>query len=115
VSTCLIIFNFRWRIVASTMTVSSCTWFFEANSALLSVVTTRKQAGETFLANEFWPELSEVGISIYQSSVQRFQIAAFESREHMVYVISDLPGQYNTELMQGMAPALKTFLGNLES
>lgn len=86
-----------------------------SNTALLSVVITRKQAGEAFSRDELAPELSESGLSIYQSSVQRFRIAAFESRGHMVYVISDMPGQHNTELMQAMAPALKAFLGRLES
>jgi hypothetical protein len=86
-----------------------------SDSALLSVVITRKKAGEALGADEVVPKLSEAGVSIYESSVQRFQIAAFESRDHMLYVISDMPGQQNTELMQAMAPALKTFLGKLES
>lgn len=83
------------------------------DTGLLSVVITRKQAGEAFRVNEIAPGLSEAG-SIYQSSVQRFRVAAFESRDHEVYVISDLPAQGNLQLMQAMAPALKTYLATLE-
>jgi hypothetical protein len=86
-----------------------------SDSALLSVVIAPKRAGEAFRADELVPGLSEAGIPIYQSNVQRFRIAAFETSNHMVYVISDLPAQNNTELMQSMAPALRTFLGTLES
>jgi len=86
-----------------------------SDSALLSVVITRKAEGEAFRSEDLVPALSDAGIAIYRSDVQRFQIAAFESRDHMVYVISDLPAQQNMELMRAMAPALKTYLGNLES
>jgi anti-sigma factor (TIGR02949 family) len=86
-----------------------------SDSALLSVVIARKSEGEAFQADEIMPELSDAGISIYTSNVQRFQIAAFESRDHVVYVISDMPGRRNMEMMQAMAPALKTFLDKLAS
>jgi hypothetical protein len=58
--------------------------------------------------------LSDAGISIYSSSTQRFQAAAFETRDHLVYVISDMPGGRNLELMRAMAPALNTYLSKLE-
>ena len=86
-----------------------------SDSALLSVVIARKGEGEAFRAQELVPALSEAGISIYNSSVQRFQIAAFESRDDVVYVISDMAGQRNMEMMQALAPALKTYLDKLAS
>jgi hypothetical protein len=42
--------------------------------------------------------------------VQRFNIAAFETRDSLVYVISDLSAEKNSRLMLAMAPALKKFL-----
>ena len=51
---------------------------------------------------------------MYQSNAQRFQLSAFESRDYLVYVISDLPRQKNAELMIAMAPKVKDFLKNLE-
>jgi len=87
----------------------------KSDSRLLSVVITRKAAGETFTAEQLVPALSEAGISIYSSSTQRFQTAAFDSRDFLVYVISDLPAQQNMNLMRAMAPELKTYLNKLES
>ena len=81
---------------------------------LLSVVLTRKADGETFTAEQLAPALSEAGLSIYSASTQRFQIAAFESRDYMVYVISDMPQDRNMELMRAMAPQLETYLDKLE-
>ena len=85
------------------------------DSTLLSIVITRKNAGEALSSEELAPALSESGISIYSSSTQRFQIAAFESHDHVVYIISDLPSQRNLDLMRAMAPSLNTFLGNIKS
>lgn len=86
-----------------------------SDSALLSIVIARKGEGEAFRADELVPALSDAGISIYTSSVQRFQIAAFESRDRVVYVISDMTGPRNMEMMQAMAPALRIYLDKLTS
>ncbi|HLK21372.1 MAG TPA: hypothetical protein VKT81_20615 [Bryobacteraceae bacterium] len=84
-------------------------------SRLLSVVLTRKSAGEGFSAEQLAPALSEAGVVFYTSSAQRFETAAFESRDYAVYVISDLPKEDNARMMRAMAPQLKTLLDKLES
>jgi anti-sigma factor (TIGR02949 family) len=81
---------------------------------LLSVVLTRKQDGEAFTAAQLAPALSEAGVSIYGASTQRFQLAAFETRDYAVYVISDMPQERNMELMRAMAPQLEAYLDKLE-
>jgi hypothetical protein len=86
-----------------------------SDSSMLSVVLTRKADGEAFTAEQLVPALNEAGVSIYSSSTQRFQMAAFESRDYMVYVISDMPNQQNMDLMRAMAPQLRTYLSKLES
>jgi|SRR5579871_5598954 len=85
------------------------------DSALISVLITRKGNNEDFRVEEIVPELSEAGISIFHSDVQRFQIEAFESHDHMVYVISDLPATRNLELTENLAPALTSYLNKLAS
>lgn len=85
-----------------------------SDERLLSVVLTRKAAGEAFTAQQLVPALAEAGIPIYSSSTQRFQVAAFESRDYLVYVISDLPAQQNMQLMRAMAPSLENYLDKLE-
>ncbi|HEV2690196.1 MAG TPA: zf-HC2 domain-containing protein [Bryobacteraceae bacterium] len=84
-------------------------------SRLLSLVIARKGEGESFQKHDLLPALSEAGLSIYRAGVQRFQMAAFETRDHLVYVISDLPQERNTELMRAMAPVLSGYLSKLES
>ncbi len=82
---------------------------------VLSMVIAVKGEGESFKTENLVPALSEAGIPIYRSGVQRFQIAAFESRDRLVYVISDLPQQKNMETVLALAPGVKEFLSRLES
>jgi hypothetical protein len=80
---------------------------------LISLVISRKGQGETF-QGELGSVLAESGIPIYRAGVQRFEIAGFESRDHVAYVVSDLNQKGNLQLMAAMAPAVKGFLQKLE-
>src|SRR5438105_8849461 len=62
----------------------------QSDSKLLSIVISKKRDGETFTKENLGPVLSESGIPIYRSGVQRFEIVGFESRDHLVYIVSDL-------------------------
>jgi hypothetical protein len=42
-------------------------------------------------------------------------MTAFETRDHLVYFISDLPKGKNTQLMLAMGPQVKALLARLES
>jgi hypothetical protein len=84
------------------------------DSHLLSMVIARKSEGESFDTEGLLPALTQSGIPFYQTGVQRFQITAFESRDFLVYFISDLSKQQNTEMMLSMAPAIRDFLKKLE-
>jgi len=83
-------------------------------SRLVSLVIARKGDGESFHAQDLLPALSESGLPIYRAGVQRFQMAAFETRDRLIYVISDLPEGRNTELMRAMAPGIRDVLSKLE-
>ena len=80
------------------------------DSNMLSLVITRKGDGESFNTEDMLPALVQAGIPMYQSSVQRFQMTAFETRDYLIYFISDLPKQQNTELMLALGPKVKDFL-----
>ena len=84
------------------------------DSNMLSLVITRKGAGESFKTEDMLPGLVQSGIPMYQTGVQRFQMTAFETRDYLVYFISDLPKQQNTELMLALGPQVKQFLAKLE-
>jgi hypothetical protein len=85
-----------------------------SDSNMLSLVITRKADGESFHTEDMLPALVQAGIPMYQSSVQRFQITAFETPDYLVYFISDLPKQQNTELMLALAPKVQDFLVSKE-
>ncbi len=80
------------------------------DSHLLSIVITRKGSGESFDAQGLLPALVQSGIPVYQAGVQRFAMTAFESSDYLVYFISDLPQDKNSEMMLSMAPAVRDFL-----
>ncbi|MEP7363591.1 MAG: hypothetical protein ABI972_10080 [Acidobacteriota bacterium] len=82
-------------------------------SQLLSVVLAVKQDGESFKTEELIPALTEAGIPFYQSGVQHFQVAAFESDRHLIYIVSDLSQDENMRTMTAMAPELKHYLNNM--
>lgn len=84
------------------------------DSNMLSLVMTRKGDGESFRTEDMLPALVQAGIPMYQSSVQRFQMTAFETRDYLVYFISDLPKQQNTDLILALGPQVKDFLKELE-
>jgi hypothetical protein len=86
---------------------------FMSGSKQLSLMISKKGDGESFRATELLPALSESGIPLYASGVQRFQMAAFETGGYLVYVISELSRQKNIELMQAMAPELNAFFGKI--
>jgi hypothetical protein len=81
-----------------------------SDSNMLSLVITRKGDGESFSTEDMLPALVQAGIPMYQSSVQRFQMTAFETRDYLVYFISDLPKQQNTQMMLALGPKVKEFL-----
>ncbi|MEO8027156.1 MAG: hypothetical protein ABI823_11815 [Bryobacteraceae bacterium] len=87
---------------------------FQTDSRILSVVVTNKGEGESFDAEQLVPALAQAGIPIYQAGVQRFQLAAFESKSHLVYMISDLSRDQNLEMMATVAPQMKAYLKTLE-
>jgi hypothetical protein len=87
----------------------------QSDSHLMSLVIAKKGEGESLGASGLASVLSESGIPMYTAGVQRFNIAAFETRDSLVYVISDLSAEKNSHMMLAMAPALKKFIQQHES
>jgi anti-sigma factor (TIGR02949 family) len=87
----------------------------KSDNQLISVVIARKQAGETFRNSTLVPVIEHGGVPIYHSNVQRFDMSGFETRDHLVYLISDAPATENRELMIALAPGIGNYLAKLES
>lgn len=81
---------------------------------LMSLVVARKADGESFAVEGILPSLMQTDTAVYRAAAKQFEIAAFESRDHLVYLISNLPGQENVARLLAMTPAVRQFLGNLE-
>ena len=86
----------------------------ENDSHVLSVMITPRKGGESFRADGLLPALVQSDIPMYQSGIQRFAITAFETRDSLVYFVSDLPQAENTRILQAMVPAMKDLLRKLE-
>ncbi|WP_321475740.1 hypothetical protein [uncultured Paludibaculum sp.] len=85
----------------------------KSGSRLISLVIARKSDGESFAAQQLVPELVHSDIPMYSSGVQRFAVTAFETGDHLVYVVSDLSHEMNDRLMLAMAPDVKAYLSSL--
>jgi hypothetical protein len=82
---------------------------------LMSLVIARKSGSESFTNESLRPLLSDSGLPIYRSSVQRFEIDGFETREHLVYVVSDLNRTQSLEVMTALASGVRDVLRRIES
>ena len=82
----------------------------QKEAQILSVVVAKRQQGEAFDPEKLVSGLSQAGISFYQEGTGNYQVAAFEAKSHLVYVISDLPAQRNLELMAALAGGIQEAL-----
>ena len=80
---------------------------------LMSVVVATKKGGEALSAEQLVPALVSAGLPLYRQHAESFQIAAFENSQHLVYLISDLSGEKNIQMLQAMAGGLKNALPKL--
>ena len=74
---------------------------FRNDRSLVSLVIARKQDGET------------LGTGMHTAGGSGFQVAAFESRDFLVFTVSDLPPQNNLDVLMALAPAVQNFLNHM--
>jgi hypothetical protein len=86
----------------------------KSDRQLISIVIAQKQDGETFRTSTLVPVIEHGGLAIYHDDVQRFDITGFETRGHLVYLISDAPANDNRQLMITLAPGIGSYLAKLE-
>jgi len=83
--------------------------------SLVSLAVTRKGEAESFSKEDLVPARNQSGVAIYQAAAERFQVAGFESRDHLTFIVSDLSSENNLEMTAGLAPAVRDFLSRLEA
>jgi hypothetical protein len=81
-----------------------------SGSSVLSLVIAKRAAGEAF-ENDLRTIVSSAdGVPLYTSAVERFSLAGFETRDHLVYLISDLDQNQNLVTLEAMTPQLRSAL-----
>ena len=83
-------------------------------TAIVSVIVTRKN-GESFPREAVASVLEESGIPLHQSRLREFEVAGFETSEHLVLVASALAERDNLQIASSIAPGLCDFLARLEA
>ena len=82
-------------------------------SKLMSLAIAAKSGGESF--GDMRAVLANSGIPIYQAGARRFEVAAFETREFLAYVVSDFDRDGNARVTAAIAPAVAAFLDGTHS
>lgn len=81
---------------------------------VVSLVITRKN-GEAFPAGGAAAVLQASGIPMHETSWHKIQVAGMETREYLVFVISNKTLEGNEEVASSLAPAVSGFLKKLEA
>ena len=88
---------------------------FRNDRNLLSLIIAHKQKGESLGSANLPSTQSTSGVPMYTAGVEQFQVAAFESRDFLVYTVSDLPRQNNLALLVALCPALQNLLDQMRA
>lgn len=75
----------------------------------LSLVLTKKN-GESFSEDTVTAVIGSSGIPIHEALVKDFQIAGFETRDYLAFVVSDLGRKESLQMAFTLVPAVREFL-----
>lgn len=78
-----------------------------------SLIVTRKD-GESFVDMAGGKTLKS-GVRIHETRMQKFEVAGMETRDFLVYFISDSSGDQNTQLAKDLAAPVRDYLARLEA
>jgi hypothetical protein len=78
---------------------------------ILSVILTKK-SGESF---DQATALKASGVPLYQARRQDLEVAGFDARTYLAYMVSGLAKESNLQIASNLAPAMRDFIAKLES
>jgi len=81
---------------------------------VLSLAITKKE-GESFPQGGLLAAWSASGVPLYEDQVHGMEVAGFETRDYLAFVVSNLDKKQNLEIASNLAPAVHGFLAKLES
>ncbi|MGH9668191.1 MAG: hypothetical protein ACRD9L_27540, partial [Bryobacteraceae bacterium] len=82
---------------------------------LMSVVVTRKHSGEAFPRGVLAPLLSASGIPMHNATISSLTVSGFETRDFLVFVVSNLNENANRQIAERLAPGMRGVLTRIES
>lgn len=82
--------------------------FLRDNSRVLSVILTPKD-GDSFPKVDD-SMLKALGVELHGLHMQGYEVAGFESRQHLIFVASDLPREENRRVAADLAGSLREYL-----
>ena len=85
----------------------------KSHQTSLSLVITKKN-GETFEGSELPPVLKAAGVSLYSSRLESYEVAGFETREYLAFVVYNVAGGDNSQVAAVIAPGVRDYLAALE-
>ena len=77
--------------------------------ALISVILTRREAGEAFPRTLAARLIRASGVELHQESLEGYAVSGFESGRWLGYVVSGLPAAENGALAARLAPVVRRF------
>jgi hypothetical protein len=81
---------------------------------VVSLVITRKN-GEAFPTDGVAAIEPAAGGPIYRAAWANQQVAGLETRDHLVFVVSNEPSDTNLQIAASLAPSVRDLLARLES
>ena len=78
----------------------------------LSLVVTKKN-GESFTQNHVAAILESAGVPIFGAHMSNLEVAGFETRDYLAFVVSDLSREDNLQIASALAPPVQAFLSKL--
>jgi anti-sigma factor RsiW len=84
------------------------------DEAVLSLVITKKE-GESFPQDDLAALIEAGGAGLRQARLDNLEVAGFETKIYLAFVVSNLDHTDNTQIASAIAPAVQDFLARLES
>ena len=81
---------------------------------VLSLVITKKN-GEAFPESAAPDVFRVAGTPLYEARLQDYEVAGFETRDYLGFVVSNLAPQDNLQIASTFAPVVRDFLARMES
>jgi len=81
---------------------------------VVSLIITRKN-GESYPSSDAATAMQAAGIQIHQSDWHNIQVAGMETKDFLVFVVSNDAKEENARIASSLAPSVRDFLARLEA